>query len=351
MRGRAHGRGHVPPFLPCLLHRPSQKGSAVSAVPAGTACAAGRPADSASQRAAGSKVQSFQLAWLGSGGHSQEHGLLSVFSQSTAPCSQQDRCPDTARPYPAQERGCVPPEGPGGHCHTPCGSPPVQPPLRDLTQGSLSLHFLEVLAVLGFPSIFLYISVSTFFWSACFFTSLESSAWMVWGGRTGWRYQPCTTSACHPQQVPPPLGCARNVVEELRNSSRGDPASSCPMSQCHGAVPGWHGTPCESNAPLSFLAVQATPCLAQGAEPDIRKGILSFNRDRKVSALRTDMCQLSHFLSGSCWESSLKTQPGVKWDCSKTHSVPTPALLGQEKALSPVWSPQAPQKQQEEPGS
>lgn len=242
-------------------------------------------------------------------------------------------------------------EGPGGHCHTPCGSPPVQPPLRDLTQGSLSLHFLEVLAVLGFPSIFLYISVSTFFWSACFFTSLESSAWMVWGGRTGWRYQPCTTSACHPQQVPPPLGCARNVVEELRNSSRGDPASSCPMSQCHGAVPGWHGTPCESNAPLSFLAVQATPCLAQGAEPDIRKGILSFNRDRKVSALRTDMCQLSHFLSGSCWESSLKTQPGVKWDCSKTHSVPTPALLGQEKALSPVWSPQAPQKQQEEPGS
>lgn len=61
------------------------------------------------------------------------------------------------------------------HSATPGSSAPA------LTQGSLSLHFLAVLAALGFPSIFLYISVSTFLWSACFFTSLESSAWMVWG--------------------------------------------------------------------------------------------------------------------------------------------------------------------------
>lgn len=106
----------------------------------------------------------------------------------------------------------------GGHCHTPCGSPPTQPPLRALTQGSLSLHFLEVLAVLGFPSIFLYISVSTFLWSACFFTSLESSAWMVWGGQGVLAALHQGGGTCHPQQVPPPLGCARNVVEELRNS-------------------------------------------------------------------------------------------------------------------------------------
>lgn len=59
-------------------------------------------------------------------------------------------------------------------------SPPrVRTPLP-LTQGDLSLHLTGVLPGLGFPSIFLYISVSTVFWSACFFTSLESSAWIVW---------------------------------------------------------------------------------------------------------------------------------------------------------------------------
>lgn len=54
-------------------------------------------------------------------------------------------------------------------------------PAAALTQVSLSLHFTGALLALGFPSIFLYISVSTVFWSACFFTSFESSAWMVWG--------------------------------------------------------------------------------------------------------------------------------------------------------------------------
>lgn len=60
--------------------------------------------------------------------------------------------------------------------------PPVGMPAPPLTQGSLSLHLTGALPALGLPSIFLYISVSTVFWSACFFTSLESSAWMVWGG-------------------------------------------------------------------------------------------------------------------------------------------------------------------------
>lgn len=99
----------------------------VAGAAARTACAAGCPADSASQRAAGSKVLTLQLAWLGSGGHSQEHRLLSVFSghgsRSTAPCSQRDRSPDTAHPHPAWEQGCVPPAGPGGTLAIPCGSP------------------------------------------------------------------------------------------------------------------------------------------------------------------------------------------------------------------------------------
>lgn len=64
------------PACPALLDRTSQKGHKDS-----VCC----PADSASQRAAGSKVQALQLAWLGSGGHSQEHGLLSVFSRHSPP--------------------------------------------------------------------------------------------------------------------------------------------------------------------------------------------------------------------------------------------------------------------------
>lgn len=61
------------------------------------------------------------------------------------------------------------------------------------------------------------------------------------------------------------------------------------------------------------------------------------------------MPQLSQFLSGR--RLGKRAPNSAWWDCSKTHSVPTPALLGQEKALSPAWCPQAPQKQQEAPGS
>lgn len=256
------------------------------------------PADRASRGAAVSKVRTLQLARPGSGGHGQQHGLLSAFSghrsQSTAPCSQRHRWTDTARPHPAREQGCVPAVPlthplwiPKPSCFTP------HLPGAQLTQGSLSLHFLGVLAVLGFPSIFLYISVSTFLWSACFFTSLESSAWMVWGGQRGVISPapplPAREGTWHPLQVPPPpLRCAGTSWKGLETAEGAIRPRPAPLPNAmDGTCLAWDTW---STAPPSFLAARATPSLAagsraQGLMPDIRKGILSFNRDRKSVCL------------------------------------------------------------------
>lgn len=98
------------------------------------------------------------------------------------------RFPGTAGDVPAPGSQQQPPN-PFPGFPTPLGGPKalLPPPWVHrhrplLTQGSLSLHLTGAPPALGLPSIFLYISVSTVFWSACFFTSLESSAWMVWVG-------------------------------------------------------------------------------------------------------------------------------------------------------------------------
>lgn len=66
--------------------------------------------------------------------------------------------------------------------HRPCpssGSLPTHQP--QLTQAPLPGHLAG--SRLGFPSIFRYRAVSVLRWAACFFTSFESSAWIVWEGR------------------------------------------------------------------------------------------------------------------------------------------------------------------------
>lgn len=53
----------------------------------------------------------------------------------------------------------------------PCACPPL------LTQAPLPGHLAG--SRLGLPSIFRYRAVSVLLWAACFFTSFESSAWIV----------------------------------------------------------------------------------------------------------------------------------------------------------------------------
>lgn len=360
VRGCARGRGHV---SPCLPDRTAQKGSAVSAVPGGGQRVP--PADRASRGAAVSKVRTLQLARPGSGGHGQQHGLLSAFSghrsQSTAPCSQRDRWTDTARPHPAREQGCVPAVPlthplwiPKPSCFTP------HLPGAQLTQGSLSLHFLGVLAVLGFPSIFLYISVSTFLWSACFFTSLESSAWMVWGGQRGVISPapplPAREGTWHPLQVPPPpLRCAGTSWKGLETAEGAIRPRPAPLPNAmDGTSLAWDTW---STAPPSFLAARATPSLAagsraQGLMPDIRKGILSFNRDRKSVCLEDRHDPALPLL---VWKQAGKT--GLKLSLVRSGIAARPVACphlpcwGRKRLQALRGAHKAPQKQQEAPGS
>ena len=54
-----------------------------------------------------------------------------------------------------------------------------------LTQEAVAWRFCETLPALpGFPSIFLYMACSAPLWSEFFFTSLDSSAWMVFRKQT-----------------------------------------------------------------------------------------------------------------------------------------------------------------------
>lgn len=68
----------------------------------------------------------------------------------------------------------------------PCACPPL------LTQAPLPGHFAG--SRLGLPSIFRYRAVSVLLWAACFFTSFESSAWIVCESRS----QPLLLAACLP---------------------------------------------------------------------------------------------------------------------------------------------------------
>lgn len=89
-----------------------------------------------------------------------------------------------------------------------------------------------------------------------------------------------------------------------------------------------------------FWLLKPLPAWQQGTEP--RADARHQERDFILQSRQESVCledrhapalPLSVWKAG--WESGLKTQPGVEWDCSKTHSVSTPALLGQEKAPEP----------------
>lgn len=183
--------------------------------------------------------------------------------------------------------------------------------------------------------------------SSCTSLSPRSSGPRVsspaWRAQRGWSgedsvvlsvpHHPCLPGRA--QQVPPPLGSAGMSWRSLETAEgviRPHPAPK-PWG-CTRLV--WDTLWVQCPSVLFGCSSHSPPCSREQSPelmPDIRKGILSFNRDRKVSAWRTDMRQLlplSVWKAG--WESGLKTQPGGKWDCSKTHSASTPALLGQEKA-------------------
>lgn len=120
VRGRARGRGHVPPRLPCLLDRTSQKGSAGDGV-----C---RQLTALPDGQLGAK--SGARSWHGRdpAGTASSTGCYQGCFPGTAPGARPPAPSGihvlTARPHPAQQQGCVPPAGPGGHWHTPCGPPP-----------------------------------------------------------------------------------------------------------------------------------------------------------------------------------------------------------------------------------
>lgn len=253
--------------------------SAASALPSaslgGDNVCRGSPADSAfpgtasgllSAAAAGSRVQSLQLAspvtepgaqpqlsvWSWQGCPPAPRHTYPVGHSSVPPAQQQDPGDNNTSLVPS---AVLP-------------SPGVTParsvtPCKALTQGSLSLHFPGAPAALGFPSIFLYISVSTFFWSACFFTSLESSAWMVWGGEQGAAvisYQPHAvpwggdrdrSSSHHPRAAQEFWGTAQ---KQLGGDGLILPHSPAPRGCTRLAL-----TPRWVTPALSFLATQAAP--------------------------------------------------------------------------------------------
>lgn len=114
--------------------------------------------------------------------------------------------------------------------------------------------------------------------------------------------------------------------------------------------PGWHGDALWVQCPsvlfcCSSHSLPGSREQSPGLVPDIRKGILSFNRDRKVSALRTDMPRLSYSLSGSRLgnqaSNSAWCEVGLQQDLQRVHTCPAGAGKGSESCVGPTGSPKA----------